>query len=463
MKHLGNCVTDIKIAYIGGGSRGWAWGLMSDLASAADISGQVDLYDIDYEASKANEVIGNRYTELPESRSCWHYRAVHSLEEALCGADFVVISIIPGTFDEMERDIHLPEKYGIYQSVGDTTGPGGILRGLRAIPMFEAIAEAIRDVCPNAWVINYTNPMSVCMRTLYRVFPKIRAFGCCHEVFGTQKLLCQALEDMLGVHVEDRSEIKANVIGINHFTWITEARYRDIDLMPVYQSFCEKYAATGFLKGKDDNWMNNHFDCSHRVKMDLFQKHGAIAAAGDRHLAEFCHGKKYLADPKTVRSWGFSLTTVAWRKENLASRLDKSRKLVSSELPVAITCTGEEGVEQIRALLGLRELVTNVNTPNRGQIPDLPMDAVIETNAVFRAGSLTPVFAGPLPKSLHDAISSLVAEQELVVEAGLERNTEKAFAAFLHDPLVTLTPVQARQLWNEMLAGSALYLQSYRK
>ena len=461
MKYLGNCVTDIKIAYIGGGSRGWAWGLMSDLASAADISGRVDLYDIDYEAAKANEIIGNRYAELAESKSKWHYRAVGSIENALCGADFVVISIIPGTFDEMECDIHLPEKYGVYQSVGDTTGPGGILRGLRAIPMFEAIAKAIRDCCPNAWVINYTNPMSICVRTLYRVFPQIRAFGCCHEVFGTQKLLCQMLEDMLGLPVDDRSEIKVNVTGINHFTWLTEARYRDIDLMPIYRGFCEKYAAQGFLKGKDDNWMNNHFDCSHRVKMDLFQKHGAIAAAGDRHLAEFCHGKTYLTDPQTARSWGFSLTTVAWRKEDLVFRLDKSRKLVSGELPVAITCTGEEGVEQIRALLGLRELVTNVNIPNRGQIPDLPLDAVVETNAVFRASSLTPVFAGNLPQSLHDPISALVAEQELVVEAGLERNLDKAFLAFLRDPLVTLDYAQARQLWDDMLAGSGVYLQSY--
>ena len=434
---------------------------MSDLAAAGDISGQVDLYDIDYEAAKTNEIIGNRYTELAESRSHWRYRAVSSLEEALGGADFVVISIIPGTFDEMERDIHLPEKYGIYQSVGDTTGPGGILRGLRAVPMFEAIAEAIRDVCPKAWVINYTNPMSVCVRTLYRVFPKIRAFGCCHEVFGTQKLLCQALEDILGLRVEDRSAIKVNVTGINHFTWLTEAYYRDVDLMPIYRDFCEKYADQGFLKGKDDNWMNNHFECSHRVKMDLFRKHGAIAAAGDRHLAEFCHGKTYLTDPQTVRSWGFSLTTVAWRKEDLAFRLNKSRKLVSGELPVEISCTGEEGVEQIRALLGLRELVTNVNIPNRGQIPDLPMNAVVETNAVFRANALTPVFAGPLPQSLHDPISNLVAEQERVVEAGLERNLDKAFSAFIRDPLVTLDYAQAQQLWNEMLADPGAYLQSY--
>ena len=100
-----------------------------------------------------------------------------------------MISIMPGTFDEMESDVHAPEKFGIYQSVGDTTGPGAVMRALRTIPMFEEFAAAIREYCPQAWVINYTNPMTVCVKTLYRVFPKIKAFGCCHEVFGTQKLL----------------------------------------------------------------------------------------------------------------------------------------------------------------------------------------------------------------------------------------------------------------------------------
>ena len=138
----------IKIAYIGGGSRGWAWGLMSDLVSAEDISGDVYLYDIDYQAACYNEIIGNKYNSVDGAKSKWNYHAVKTIEEALGGADFVVISILPGTFDEMESDVHTPEKYGIYQSVGDTSGPGGIVRALRTIPMFEVIARAIRDNCP---------------------------------------------------------------------------------------------------------------------------------------------------------------------------------------------------------------------------------------------------------------------------------------------------------------------------
>ena len=461
MRHIGGKVEDLKIAYIGGGSRGWAWGLMSDLAEAEDISGRVALYDIDFEAAKANEIIGNRYNDAPMCRSQWHYEAVQTLEEALKGADFVVISILPGTFKEMESDVHTPEKYGIWQSVGDTVGPGGIIRALRAIPMFEVIGKAIQDFCPTAWVINYTNPMTMCMRTLYKTFPDIKAFGCCHEVFGTQKLLAAMVEDMLGMERPSHKDIKVNVVGVNHFTWLTSANYRNIDLMKVYEAFCEKYHKTGFLKGKDDNWMNNVFECSNRVKMDLFRKYGVIAAAGDRHLAEYSEGKQYLASPEQSRSWGFGLTPVSWRWDDLAARLEKSRKLLSGEMQVTLNRTDEEGVNQIRALLGLCTLVTNVNIPNRGQIPNLPKDAVVETNAVFRDGTLTPVFAGEIPMSIYGQITRALAEQEMVVEAAMERDLNKAYAAFRNDPLVTIPDSEAKALFWEMVQNTKEYLSEY--
>ena len=117
MKHNITSVEDIKIAYVGGGSRGWAWGLMSDLAQADDISGSVYLYDIDYEAARHNEIIGNSIKDAEGCKSVWNYKACETIDEALKDADFVVISILPGTFDEMESDVHTPEKYGFFQSV----------------------------------------------------------------------------------------------------------------------------------------------------------------------------------------------------------------------------------------------------------------------------------------------------------------------------------------------------------
>lgn len=461
MNYNGNKAENVKIAYIGGGSRGWAWGLMSDLAKVEDMSGEVYLYDIDYEAAQHNEIIGNRINDLEGCKSDWKYKAVETIGEAMTGAQFVVISILPGTFDEMESDVHCPEKYGIYQSVGDTSGPGGIVRALRTIPMMEEIARAVKEYCPEAWVINYTNPMTVCVKSLYDTFPEIKAFGCCHEVFGTQKVLVNALKEICGIENVDRSEIKINVIGVNHFTWFTSAKYRDIDLFDVYRKFAEKFAADGYHEKSDTNWMNNSFSCAERVKLDLFKRYGYIAAAGDRHLAEFCEGSWYLKNPEQVKDWKFGLTTVDFRREDLKKRLEKSAKLVSGEVDFEINETGEEGVNQMRALLGLTDLVTNVNIPNRGQIPNLPIGAVVESNAVFRADSLNPVFAGNIPKEIYPLIARISGEQELIAEAAKERSLEKAFRAFVNDPLVQLSVDDSKKLFDEMVENTKKYLKEY--
>lgn len=445
---------EIKIAYIGGGSRGWAWGLMSDLAGAEDLSGSVYLYDIDFEAAKANEIIGNRYSPN------WTYKAVETPAEALTGANFVIISILPGTFDEMESDVHTPEKYGIWQSVGDTAGPGGILRAMRTVPMFEEIAENIKKYAPDAWVINYTNPMTLCVRTLYRVFPEIKAFGCCHEVFGTQSLLTKVVEEEFCITPE-RDDIKVNPVSVNHFTWLTSARWQNVDLFPLYAKFCEKYK-DGYSKEKVDiNWMNNYFISEEKVKMDLFRRFGWIAAAGDRHLAEFCPGKWYLESRERVAEMHFGLTPVSWRKKELQERLEKSRKLLSGELPVEIKKTGEEGIRQMRAILGLGDLVTNVNLPNRGQIPNLPIGAVVETNAVFRAGTVTPVMAGEIPAEILPLVGRVCAEQEALNKALGNRDTNAIFQQFAGDPLVTCGYEDAKKLFMEMCENTKEYLTSY--
>lgn len=452
-------VYGLKIAYIGGGSRGWAWGLMSDLAAADDINGDVYLYDIDYEAALANEKIGNMYNDVEGAKSKWSYHAVKTIGEALTGADFVIISILPGTFDEMESDVHTPEKYGIYQSVGDTTGPGGIVRAMRTIPMFEEIGENIKMYAPNAWVINYTNPMTLCVKTLYRVFPEIKAFGCCHEVFGTQGLLAMVVKDRLGEET-DRSEIKVTPTGVNHFTWLTSAQYHGMDLFPIYLEFCEDHL-DGFDHMKDNNWMNNFFASAHMVKMELFRKFGYIAAAGDRHLAEFCPGKWYLESPERVRDMKFGLTPVSWRKGDLKNRLERSARLLSGEEKPKINTTGEEGVLQIRALLGLCDLITNVNVPNVGQIPNLPLGAVVETNACFRCGELSPVFAGSIPDEILPLISKICAEQEALSSAIAQRDLSQIFNVFASDPLVTCSLSDAKKLFDEMVQNTKNYLTDY--
>lgn len=461
MYYENNKAKDVKVAYVGGGSRGWAWCLMSDLAAQGDMSGNVYLYDIDYEAAQHNEYIGNQYNNCEGANSTWNYYAVKTPQEAFTDADFVIISIQPGTFKEMGSDIHTPEQYGIYQSVGDTSGPGGIVRAMRTVPMFEEIANYIKEYCPNAWVINYTNPMTLCVKTLYRVFPQIKAFGCCHEVYGALNLFVEALKEK-GIEVEDREEIKVNPIGVNHFTWLTSAQYRGIDIYPIYKAFCEENAKTGYLKHEDNTWRNGCFISRAHVKIDLFNRYGVIAAAGDRHLAEFCEGKWYLNNPEeTFNDWGFKLTPVAWRYEDLEERLEKSRDLRSGKLPIEIVKTGEQGANQMRALLGFIDLVTNVNIPNVGQIPNLPLGAVVETNAIFRTNEVLPVQAGPIPAPIYPLISRVCGEQEEVAAAIADRDLHRIFTAFANDPLVTCTNDEVKKLFKEMVENTKEYLTSY--
>ena len=207
--------------------------------------------------------------------------------------------------------------------------------------------------------------------------------------------------------------------------------------------------------------MNEYMGSREKVKFDMFLRYGIIAAAGDRHLVEFCPGDWYLQSKEQVKSWYFGLTPVDWRKERLKERNAQALRLASGEEKFEIVETGEDGVKQIRALLGLHDLVTNVNMPNKGQIPNLPYDAVVETNAIFRSNSVVPVNAGKIPCEIYPLVARVCGEQELIVEAGIRRDFDLAFKAFANDALVRLSLDDAKKLFDEMIENTKEYLTMY--
>ncbi|TNF07088.1 MAG: alpha-glucosidase/alpha-galactosidase [Bacillota bacterium] len=422
----------IRIAYIGGGSRLWARGLMSDLACVDDFSGEVVLYDIDQEAAINNQKLGTIIMEHKDAKHQFCFSVANSLEEALINADFVFISILPGTFDEMEDYVHIPEKYGIFQPVGDTAGPAGIFRSLIMMPMFEKIATAIKHISPNAWVVNFTNPMTMCVQMLYHVFPEIKAFGNCHEVSHVQDLLKRALFEEMGIEAK-KKDIHINPLGINHFTWINHATYKDIDLMPIYERFARKYQVTGTC--------GNHFEhlfpfgSGERVKFDLFLKHQMIAAAGDRHLVEFLPHNPYTLDKDSIAKWKFFLTPVSFRKEMKEKGNQSAINIIHGKEKIELTPTDEEGVTQLRALLGIQPLMTNVNIPNQGQIPNLPLGHVVETNAFFRFNDIRPIFAGPMSGYSLEITKIHIDIHRMLLESFDKRDLSIAKKALKLDPL----------------------------
>ena len=155
----------------------------------------------------------------------------------------------------------------------------------------------------------------------------------------------------------------------------------------------------------------------------------------------------------------FGLTTVDWRKEDLKDRLSKCEKLVKGEKEFELEPTGEDGVSQIRALLGLEDLLTNVNIPNYGQIPNLPLGAVVESNAIFTDDSVTPVFAGNIPENIYSLIAHTVGEQQQITKAALTGDLEVAFQVFSGNMLVNLPLDKSRKLFDEMIENTKKYLK----
>jgi len=451
---------ELKIAYIGGGSREWARKLMFDLALCPDLIGQVALYDIDVDSARLNEQLGNWLQDQPGVLSRWRYAAVPTLDEALRGADFVVISIQPGSLQVMAQEIAIAEQYGLFFPVGDTTGAPGLARGLRAATIYAGFAHAIASACPSAWVINYTNPMTICARTLTRVAPRLKVFGCCHEVFSTQRMLASLVSQRLGVSpTPSRDEIKVNVLGVNHFTWIDQARYQDIDLLElVRRHIAQPGVIRHYTREEVESW-NDWFHSAEQVKFELLQHYGILAAAGDRHLVEFLPG--FIRSPEELFRWGVIRTPVSWRIERWRNAPQKTRDLMAGREPLSLHASGEEGVAQIKALVGLGDIVANVNMENQGQIANLPLRVVVETNAHLSRDQVRPIVAGVLPSGLQSLIARHVSNQEIIVEAALTRDKELAFQAVFNDPTNHLALDATWEMFNLMLQAGGEFLPGW--
>ena len=486
----------ITITYIGGGSKAWAHSYFSDLLTQDKLEGELRLYDIDIPAAERNRKYFEKLvkTNAEKIKSQWQCTVVSDIDTALAGADFVIISILPYQLKNMHVDVHYPEKYGIWQSVGDSAGAGGYSRALRTIPAYIFFAKKIREHCPQAWVINYTNPMSMCMNTLYREFPEIKAFGCCHEVFGTQNLICRIAGMYLALSEEGkkafmasdlgavkaelaamgkdfnefksfksfgRHDITTNVQGVNHFTWINKAAHDGLDLMPVYAAYIKMFRENNIKRcGKFVPAIKKRFRNVHNVKFTLFEKYGVTGAAGDRHLAEFV--PELFLTSKHVLQYGFELTPVAGRM--LANRLLVLMTALAATpfYNPKIKGSGEEGIRQISAICGLGDIVTNVNLPNKGQLKNGIPGAAVETNAAFSLDSVVALDTGEMVPGVAALVNLHAQNQVDFVEAYFRRDKDALEAVFCRDPQVArIGAGKGKKLFAEMRAKNRECLEDF--
>lgn len=454
-----------RIAIIGGGSYQWVPKLIVDLANTPV------LHDAEIVIEDIDPAPVPRMVELVE-----HIAGVRSIglratgttnqREAVEGADYVVVNISTGGFESMRHDLEIPERYGIRQSVGDTVGPGGIMRAQRNIPVFLEIARDMEELCPDAWLLNLTNPMTTICRAVSRE-SSITTIGLCHEVTIAQFTLSLLLDASF-------MDITPTVAGVNHLPFIAkldvageDGLVRLHDLIDDADERGNEPLAMAFPEGlghekvsEGGEWTKGDLLHQNQVKLELFRRFGVLPAAGDRHLVEFFPG--FLTEEAGWgERWGVSLTSIEdrewWQDRHIA---DFEAMLASHE--VSTMPSGE----MVAAIIQCRMLGQAgwfpLNIPNRGQVADLPSDVVVESMGVVDGGLPRGRDEVVLPAAMAAELRQVSAAQELTVEAAVSGRRDAVFEAMLIDPLAGRIDYDALgRMTDEMLTATKPWLPQF--
>ena len=453
----------IKIAFIGGGSEMWAPTIIRDII----LKNGMDQLDIEFALldtciERSQSIKSLFDIKLKE----WNVDRVRiyptvNAPEALSNADFVIIAISTGRLDAMRHDLEIPEKYGIYHTVGDTSGPGGWSRALRNIPVFKAYAEQIKEYCPDAYVLNYTNPMGALTKILADELGSSRVVGLCHGVFECYDILMP----IFGVNSE--SEIQLRYGGLNHFFWILDMKVNGVD---GYRFLREKLDGRNFVElmteihtdsmgWSSDKWLSG----------ELLERYGYLPYVGDRHTCEFFNC--YMADLETQERLKLKRTSIADR-ESMYSDAGESIRLWTEGKPgvkgiidwttLSREPSREVAADIIKAIVFNQEFKDVVNMPNVGQIDNLPRGAVVETPGYVDGLGFTPLAIGDMPENLRALIQPHAEVQLRTVKAGLSGDMDEALAALAADPICAhLAVSDINRMGLELLDAHKEYLPQF--
>lgn len=431
-----------KIAFIGGGSVQWTPVLVTDMALTGTLAGaELVLHDIDAEALDLLARASQRI--VAQVGGDLHVSTTLDREEALEGATFVILCVAIGGLPAMRDDLEIPERYGIRQSVGDTVGPGGLARGLRHIPFAVQVAHEMERLCPDAWLLNLTNPMTTICRGVTRA-TNIRTIGLCHEVTG----LRHHLADLFDVLPE---AITFEVAGINHLPVILRCNVGGRDGFDLLREWLAVHDPFEFARGVE---LNNVFDVfidRLALKLTLFAQLGVLFGAGDRHVAEF-FPNILTEQTDWGRKYGILLTTVDQREEMARVRRAHIEYYVNGG-EWRLEKSAEQLAPVMAALLGGPAGRFVVNVPNLGQVDNLPREAVVECVAEIDALGVRPLAVGALPPAAYAVVAPHVARQELIVEAALSGERAPALAALATDPLVR-DPAIVEPMLDELMGAN---------
>jgi alpha-galactosidase len=437
-----------KVVFIGAGSFGFTRGLVRDLLTYPLLeNAEIALVDINKQrlnfARRACQKIidqGNYPAKLT---------ATTDRREVLKGASAVMVTILCGSTNVWQHDMLIPKKYGVDTNVGDTRGPSGIFRALRTIPTMLGISKDMEELCPNAIMLNYTNPMAMLCHAMQRETATVST-GLCHSVQGTSAMLAR----WAGVKPEDVDYVCA---GINHTAWFTKFEHKGKDLYPKLR----KLVAT-------DKEIYNH----ELVRNEMFLALDYYVTESSGHNSEY--NWWFRKRPDLIEK--YCTTGTGWNPGVYAYILDEYRKRektwqkqvrdwLDSDEPISLERGHEYAAAIANAWVGGEPYKFNGNVPNDRLIDNLPNDCCVEVPVLATRNQLEPIRVGALPPQCAMLTGMSAQIEMMTVEGCLSGDPRLIYQAVAHDPLTAsvLSLAEIKKMVAEMLKKNQKHLPTFKK
>lgn len=439
----------VKITFMGAGSTIFARNVLGDcMCTPALWDAQIALYDIDSERLSDSKLILNAINKnINQGRAQIRgYLGVENRKEALRDATFVVNAIQVGGYDPCTIiDFDIPKKYGLKQTIADTLGIGGIMRGLRTIPVLEEFARDMEEVCPNAYFLNYTNPMAILTGYMQK-YTSIKTIGLCHSVQVCSETLLKELD------MEDKLEGRTELIaGINHMAWLLKLNDRDgNDLYPIIRE-----------KALKKNQTEKHKDM---VRFEYIQHLGYYCTESSEHNAEYNPYFIKSKYPDMIEDFQIPLDEYPRRCIKQIKGWEEEKASILNNGEITHTRSLEYASYIMEAIVTNQPYKIGASVLNHGLIENLPSDACVEVPCLVDGSGITPCRVGRLPTQLAAMNMTNINPQLLTIEAAHNRDVSMIYQAAMLDPHTSaeLNIRDIRAMVDELIEAHGEYMKMYR-
>lgn len=439
-----------KIAFIGAGSTIFMKNIVGDcLLTPALADSHFALMDIDQQRlAESTHLVEAMIASVDQSKAASVSSHTDRLA-ALEGADFVVTAFQIGGYEPCTvTDFEVPKQFGLRQTIGDTLGVGGIMRALRTVPVLWGVAEDMMAVCPDALLLQYVNPMAMNTWALAERFPKLRQVGLCHSVQNTVEEIAHDLD-------LPKNEIDYRVAGVNHVAFFLRLEHQGRDLYPLLR---RGYAA-GHLP-KPPLLMPR---CANKVRYEVMDHLGYFCTESSEHLAEYVPWFIKEGRPDLIEAFQIPLDEYPLRCEEQIALWQSEAAKLKMTCELTLTRSHEFAADLMNAVVTNSPLTIYGNLPNRGQLPQLPLGAAVETSCLVDQNGVQPTVMTDIAPQLIALMRTQVNVQELTVRALLDEDPEHIYHAAMMDPhtAAELDLRQIRQLVNALIEAHGRWLPEW--